>query len=185
MRIVGLPLIVRWCCVGSAVTADEGRSLPLTPSALSPKGLGDDLKAGPRVKPDARLFFGGSARCRVNLQPYLRSIYGVCAPRQRLRRPQVGDSQRPPGRRPPGTTVCRRRRHGEAFSAMNRRSKKFGDKVHVSNACAPLQSRLRTSPAGSARASALDCPAHACMRSMSLSLTAASRIACVNPRWTG
>ena len=39
--------------------------------------------------------------------------------------------------------------------------------------------------AGRAGASAPDWPAHACMRSMSLAFTAASRMACVSPRCTG
>jgi hypothetical protein len=47
------------------------------------------------------------------------------------------------------------------------------------------QSVRTTASAGSACAIAADCPAHACMRSMSFSLMAASRIACVSPRCTG
>jgi len=47
------------------------------------------------------------------------------------------------------------------------------------------QSARTRSPAGIGCARRADCPDHACIRSTSLALTAASRIACVRPRCTG
>lgn len=56
---------------------------------------------------------------------------------------------------------------------------------HSSSCRVSCHSRSSSAPAGSARASAADWPAQACMRATSFAFIAASRIAWLSPRCTG